>query len=337
MSQALPFPTIKTNPMSVEHTYHTDNIERRNLRWPLRVYFAGKVRPGNEDWRSQLFLDDRVMSQEICEKEITIYWQKHHVCGTVMYGGPSALSCDHGCWHRTAHGIVNPCDNEKDFTWNGATVHTGREWVEVLTEPASCPEGTNGLSKKQAAERCMYQIHQADAVYAFIDSSDCHGTLAEIGFAYAVGIPIHLVFTGRFDDTMEHGNPGEEIEHDEFWFIKQMATTVDYGGPEAGIYHIAYSPIETLRPPTPIRRYKIKASDRVKILTRDNYQCQMCGVSRTDGAVLEIDHIHPVSLGGSNNLDNLQVLCRECNSGKSNQIITMPGQSGEEIPLRWSV
>ena len=31
---------------------------------------------------------------------------------------------------------------------------------------------------------------------------------------------------------------------------------------------------------------------------------------------LEIDHIHPLARGGTNKLDNLQVLCRSCNARK---------------------
>ena len=66
---------------------------------------------------------------------------------------------------------------------------------------------------------------------------------------------------------------------------------------------------------------KVSQKLRVDILTRDNYTCQMCGIGRKDGAILEIDHIHPVSRGGTNDPKNLQVLCRECNGGKSNRIV----------------
>ena len=65
------------------------------------------------------------------------------------------------------------------------------------------------------------------------------------------------------------------------------------------------------------KRKPIKPSLRFEILKRDGYRCQMCGVTAKDGATLEIDHVTPVSKGGSNDADNLQVLCRDCNIGKS--------------------
>lgn len=57
---------------------------------------------------------------------------------------------------------------------------------------------------------------------------------------------------------------------------------------------------------------------RFAILRRDNFQCQLCGHGQEDGAKLEIDHKHPKSLGGTNELQNLWTLCKACNRGKSN-------------------
>jgi rubredoxin len=67
------------------------------------------------------------------------------------------------------------------------------------------------------------------------------------------------------------------------------------------------------------KRKTIKPGLRFEILKRDDYRCQICGVTAKDGATLEIDHIHPVSRGGTNEPDNLQVLCRDCNAGKGAQ------------------
>jgi len=69
------------------------------------------------------------------------------------------------------------------------------------------------------------------------------------------------------------------------------------------------------------KNVKVSQKLRVDILARDSYTCQMCGIGAKNGAVLEIDHIHPVSKGGTNNPANLQVLCRECNGGKSNRSV----------------
>ena len=48
---------------------------------------------------------------------------------------------------------------------------------------------------------------------------------------------------------------------------------------------------------------------------RDGYRCRECGASK-DETSLEIDHIVPVARGGTNDIDNLQTLCRECNRMK---------------------
>lgn len=44
--------------------------------------------------------------------------------------------------------------------------------------------------------------------------------------------------------------------------------------------------------------------------------CCVCGSRASDGVKLEIDHIVPVSKGGTNDLENLQILCEHCNRGK---------------------
>jgi DNA-binding XRE family transcriptional regulator len=48
------------------------------------------------------------------------------------------------------------------------------------------------------------------------------------------------------------------------------------------------------------------------IYERDGAVCRTCGATTR----LDIDHIIPVSGGGTDDLDNLQVLCRSCNSRK---------------------
>lgn len=52
-----------------------------------------------------------------------------------------------------------------------------------------------------------------------------------------------------------------------------------------------------------------------RILERDGKQCRQCGNTKN----LHIDHILPVSKGGTSDDENLQVLCRSCNCSKGNK------------------
>ena len=53
-----------------------------------------------------------------------------------------------------------------------------------------------------------------------------------------------------------------------------------------------------------------------QVWERDNYTCQICGSRKN----LSVDHILAESKGGKLKLDNLQTLCRSCNSRKGNKI-----------------
>lgn len=55
---------------------------------------------------------------------------------------------------------------------------------------------------------------------------------------------------------------------------------------------------------------------RWKVLQRDGFRCQYCGVGVRDGAILHIDHIVPRVRGGTDIPNNLKTACRECNLGK---------------------
>jgi len=57
---------------------------------------------------------------------------------------------------------------------------------------------------------------------------------------------------------------------------------------------------------------------RFRVLQADRFACRACGASQaTDAAVsLQVDHIEPWSRGGRTAFENLQTLCRRCNSGK---------------------
>jgi len=62
-------------------------------------------------------------------------------------------------------------------------------------------------------------------------------------------------------------------------------------------------------------RQPIPRKLRHLVFKRDGYRCCECGASKEETS-LEIDHIVPVAKGGTNDIDNLQTLCRECNRMK---------------------
>jgi hypothetical protein len=67
----------------------------------------------------------------------------------------------------------------------------------------------------------------------------------------------------------------------------------------------------------------VRAGKWWAVLARDRWKCLSCGRSaQEDGVVLEVDHIIPRSKGGSDDISNLQTLCKKCNVGKSNKDAT---------------
>lgn len=65
---------------------------------------------------------------------------------------------------------------------------------------------------------------------------------------------------------------------------------------------------------------------RNEILERNGFTCQLCGSGPGDSDPfnpsrkirLHIDHVVPLSQGGSNDKENLRVLCSACNQGRAN-------------------
>jgi len=85
------------------------------------------------------------------------------------------------------------------------------------------------------------------------------------------------------------------------------------GQGDGGLIHLVFNYAVTSkhnrrRKPT-VRNYKTIFN---KLLHKYNFSCVHCGTKEN----LSIDHIKPVSKGGTDDIDNLQILCKSCNSKK---------------------
>lgn len=62
---------------------------------------------------------------------------------------------------------------------------------------------------------------------------------------------------------------------------------------------------------------KFTPDDIDRINKSQEFKCVYCGASTEEE--FHIDHIHPISRGGTNWPDNLQILCRSCNCSKKDK------------------
>ncbi len=86
-------------------------------------------------------------------------------------------------------------------------------------------------------------------------------------------------------------------------------------------------------PPTP-GEYEfeeaISGGLRSKVIERNGYTCQMCGIGAGDimddgrKARLHVGHIVDREHGGKNELTNLRALCSECNQGAKDLVLEPP-------------
>lgn len=68
------------------------------------------------------------------------------------------------------------------------------------------------------------------------------------------------------------------------------------------------------------KRLAVSKKTRFEVFKRDSFICQYCGKA-APSVILQVDHIHPVSGGGSNDILNLITACTDCNSGKSDRLL----------------
>lgn len=118
-------------------------------------------------------------------------------------------------------------------------------------------------------------------------------------------------------------------------FYNNDCVAVDYTAASTGTLDITQIFPTTSAP----KRKAIPAEVRNYIYQKYNYTCQICNRYMPCGFYIEnnkcvkitIDHIVPIKEGGSNNTDNLQVLCEVCNKMKGTKPMSIFKMKEENI------
>jgi 5-methylcytosine-specific restriction endonuclease McrA len=99
-----------------------------------------------------------------------------------------------------------------------------------------------------------------------------------------------------------------------WWCNKNGQCWLDFSSKEKPIQFIKRDLKLKIKRATKCNR-TISKGKREKVYKRDCYKCVSCG----SGENITIDHIKPVSKGGTNKIDNLQTMCFPCNQKKGDK------------------
>ncbi len=75
------------------------------------------------------------------------------------------------------------------------------------------------------------------------------------------------------------------------------------------------------------RAWKVPAVNRREVFRRDHHTCQYCSATRD----LTIDHVIPLSKGGSHTWENVVTACQSCNQRKGDRL---PEQAGMTLKTK---
>lgn len=65
-----------------------------------------------------------------------------------------------------------------------------------------------------------------------------------------------------------------------------------------------------------MKRHKLSKEERQKVYDKCNGYCAYCG-TEIEYKDMQVDHVKPLRLGGSDNMDNMLPACRSCNHYKA--------------------
>lgn len=125
-----------------------------------------------------------------------------------------------------------------------------------------------------------------------------------------------MVATRRENDTYGAWNKGVTGSASHSWKDGQSKNNWKLNNKELVNHH------------TRIRRYRLRGAEGTHSLRQwedlkklYNYMC-LCCKQQEPFIKLTEDHIVPISIGGSNNISNIQPLCKSCNSQKFTKVVS---------------
>ncbi len=158
------------------------------------VYLAGKI--AKDDWRTKLFgkrFGGVFEEEDLFNPDLRIELE-----GCFSYVGPFFVACDHGCAHgRATLGAAGGCGVE------GMRLD---DWHQKIFD----------INR--------HRLSMAEVVFAYINETDCHGTLIELGLAHAQRKSIVVAF-------------GPDIVPDELWMARACADRI-FSGPLKAVWHL---------------------------------------------------------------------------------------------------
>ena len=99
---------------------------------------------------------------------------------------------------------------------------------------------------------------------------------------------------------------------DYFYGIAEALVVLLFGLAIVGVIPGATAPAATKR------SRSIPQDVKIAVAVRDQGLCKHCG---TSAGPMQYDHVIPYSVGGDNSVENIQLLCRRCNTAKSNRYV----------------
>lgn len=202
---------IAANGSSVQHLLRTQTVGAEvSPNGKIKVYGAGRISTyAVADWRREVFpdlegLDDAwFRTNQIAPKQLPVE-------GRLEYQGPFYVNCT--CGHRCrpdpgTHGSARACSSVS-------------------------------VTRRRIVELCREWIRRSDVVFVWLDDVEAYGTLAEVGYAAALGKPVWLA---------EPTIPSMEQE-DELWFVRSMATVTLRAPDPLAAFEIFSRSVEISRP-----------------------------------------------------------------------------------------